>query len=215
MEFTNRTLRRGNGNHLVSDVFGVQWVNPDRIAAFVDIGANIGQASVRGRCAFPDARIVAVEPCPDTRKVLSRNLDGMNVEIHDTAIGNGQTLQLSRTRKGYLRIVRAEGSHPMETRTFHEFWNSLHLDPTRTFVKIDIEGCEAWMLEDPDDFSVLQALAALHLEYHPNFIRRIPNARVNTLRRFVKWGGQHFAHSHFIHFHHSTLLTIHPDCIRR
>lgn len=43
-------------------------------AVIVDLGANVGQAALYFRRRYPEARIVSVEPDPDTFALLQRNL---------------------------------------------------------------------------------------------------------------------------------------------
>ena len=58
---------------VLDEEYAVSGIDPETV---LDLGANIGIASAWFRGRYPAARIVAVEPDPDTFAKLERNLGG-------------------------------------------------------------------------------------------------------------------------------------------
>ncbi len=75
-------------------------LQPDTI---LDVGANIGIASIYLAARYPAARIYAFEPIPENFELLKRNIEGYgNIEAHPVALG---------TEDGELLIHYPSGSH--------------------------------------------------------------------------------------------------------
>jgi FkbM family methyltransferase len=58
------------------------------ITTIFDVGANTGQTSREARCAFPDARIYAFEPHPETFKRLQASAAKDGLLIYQLALGD-------------------------------------------------------------------------------------------------------------------------------
>jgi FkbM family methyltransferase len=54
----------------------------------IDAGANIGASALYFAYNLPDALIVAIEPDPDNFKLLSKNVEGLNVEPMQAALSS-------------------------------------------------------------------------------------------------------------------------------
>ena len=52
----------------------------------LDLGSHIGTSLLHFRAAYPNARIIGVEPNPETFKRLSKNAARLGVEVHQLAI---------------------------------------------------------------------------------------------------------------------------------
>jgi len=64
-------------------IYNIECANPKRI---VDLGANIGIASIFLALKYPNAHIDAYEPDPVTFEYLKRNTQGLNVTCYQKAI---------------------------------------------------------------------------------------------------------------------------------
>jgi FkbM family methyltransferase len=129
----------------------------------VDLGANIGLFGALILDQFPHATVVGVE------------VDPANADVHETAIAAnpGTDWKLIRgaaaTTAGRARFVlgtytTSRAARPQDQATEVETIDVLPLMGTADFVKIDIEGGEWAILEDPR-FRALQARAVV-VEYH-------------------------------------------------
>jgi FkbM family methyltransferase len=61
------------------------WGRP--ITTIFDVGANTGQTSRSARCAFPEARIYAFEPHPESFKQLQASAAINRLSVHQLALG--------------------------------------------------------------------------------------------------------------------------------
>jgi FkbM family methyltransferase len=122
------------------------WTAAGRTPLIIDAGANIGASAVWFADLFPAARISCFEPDQGNMALVRRNTQGLNVELHEAALGSrdgacrfvdpglgawgfrvdasagGETAMIGAS--GHVREKMAEGLMPF-------------------IAKIDIEGGEA------------------------------------------------------------------------
>ena len=96
------------------------WLPPRvRSANILDLGANVGQASLFFRTRFPGARILAVEPDPATFELLRRNVGAdPDIEILNCAVtaAPGPVRIISRRGRSWAStVVPASGAEPGTT----------------------------------------------------------------------------------------------------
>lgn len=148
--------RAGSGDaSIINDVLlrtrGEYWVpqevNPEVI---LDIGANIGTATLYFAHRFPDAKIYAFEPVPDNFALLEKNVKGLpNVTVLPIALGS---------QDGELEIALAYDQNfgsfsffsdpslatqkiPVQIRAVAPYFAELGIDRA-DLIKIDTEGAE-------------------------------------------------------------------------
>ena len=136
------------------------WV-PRELAprTVLDIGANIGLASVYYARLFPEARIYSFEPLPDNFRLLEKNIRGLeNVRAFNVGLGreNGQVLMNTSARPDnyggasmYGVDVDPGQSLTVEVRAAREMLDELGLDQI-DLIKIDTEGAEYDILTSID-----------------------------------------------------------------
>ena len=142
----------------------------------VDIGANIGAASLDLASCFPRLEVHAYEPNPSTMRMMSRNVEengfSKRIHVHGEAVGrdagefklrvNGSSVTATGYGYGQPAPQAIDVTVPM-----------IKLDEVlrRTggasiaFLKIDAEGAEADILEGASS-STLAAISRVVLEYH-------------------------------------------------
>jgi FkbM family methyltransferase len=115
----------------------------------LDIGANIGASAVWFSRAFPDARVIAVEPDPGNAEMCRRNIAGLrHVKLVEAAIGGspGMVSLANQADAWAVRTVRDAGGE-VPVRTIGELVAG-EGEAARLFIaKIDIEGFEADLFE--------------------------------------------------------------------
>jgi FkbM family methyltransferase len=142
----------------------------------VDIGANIGAATIDLASRFSNMEAYAYEPNPSTRNVLLRNIEqnqlAVRVHVYGDAIGrNAGEFRLmvdgsSVTATGYSKDPAAPNVTTIAVPMIGldavlQRVNGAHI----TFLKIDAEGAEADILEGASP-STLAAIGCVILEYH-------------------------------------------------
>lgn len=156
----------------------------DGINTVWDAGANCGATTVHLAHLYPQAMIHAFEPGARQRAILERNVVGLdNVEVHPIGLfdrdttatlyaGNEDTVTASIHR----RDVNTDASEEIELRAAGP-WAAEHEIGTIDLMKLDVEGCEAEVLESMTSF--LPGLKVLYVEYDSREARR----RIDDLLR--------------------------------
>lgn len=151
----------------------------------IDAGANIGLASYYARRSCKAARIVCIEPHPDTFKILERNMANpklAGIELHQAALAatEGEATLFFDTDAPLASSMdpRSGLDGLSETKV-----PCITLDPFLKegpvgLLKIDIEGAEADVLEAVAD--KLEEVENIFVEVHP-----IPGATPSLLTRVL------------------------------
>jgi FkbM family methyltransferase len=116
----------------------------------VDAGANIGASPVYFAAHFPEALVVAIEPELENFRLLSKNVEGLNVELVHGAIsssnGRARVVDAGEGPCGYRTeaVGEADRNGEIVPRTTIDTIYRSHPPPFFPFiVKVDIEGGEA------------------------------------------------------------------------
>ena len=135
----------------------------------LDLGANIGLASLYFKWRYPGSRITAYEADPDIYEVLKRNLQANGADdvdvvnaavwVHDEAVA----FDCEGADSGAVLDERSKASSRKSTVNARRLRNELNKDHF-DLVKVDIEGAELAVLEDCRD--VLSHVSTLIMEVH-------------------------------------------------
>lgn len=139
----------------------------------VDVGANIGLFSAFVLARYPDARIDAFEPDPDSARLLRRSLgafeaDGRLVLHEACATTRDGTIRFAHGLHQFSHVAHEPGDVAIEVPAVDAFSFLRDAD----FAKIDIEGGEWELLADPRmaDYGP----RSLVMEYHPRLCPEPP-----------------------------------------
>ncbi len=141
----------------------------------VDLGANIGLFAIYVNSINPGARILSVEPFPDTYQSLVNNVErlelGSRVTTRQLAISNLEgavRFDSSPDIPSYCRQIAKEDNSSQQievpSRTLDSFFNELEFDEI-DFVKVDIEGAEYDVFESASE-QTLRRSKRYGVEYH-------------------------------------------------
>lgn len=147
------------------------------VKTIVDIGANVGAASVMFAARYPNATIHACEPGPQPRGVLDRNVATLDrvrvypVGLHD----HDGTVPLYRSRWDPMSAsIGASAENQDEFDEIHlrnaAAWMDEQAIGPVDVLKIDTEGCELPILRCLADRATKAKL--VYLEYHSDDDRR-------------------------------------------
>jgi FkbM family methyltransferase len=147
----------------------------------IDLGGNIGLASLYFAARFPAAQIVAVEMMPENAARIKRlaDLNRLNIEVVNVAVGANEgtasvRLNQSHTRHSLevLRSANAEDRFGFTDQTAtvpitrlgslvkRLGWPSVDL------LKVDIEGAEKLLLDDVDGWSGLASNVLMEIHHN-------------------------------------------------
>lgn len=150
--------------------YGIEYV--------IDIGANIGMFSVRAAEELPDVkRIIAIEPTDKTIVDLWENIQNHTdkIFVEHCAIGIGDPLYLhkhnsvnpgSNTFKTAPNPKQVQKVESFRLRHFFEK-HEIPLD-SRFMIKVDCEGGEHFLMDDPDCREILEKCVLMCFEVHGN-----------------------------------------------
>jgi FkbM family methyltransferase len=166
------------------------YLPPDQASQsswFLDLGANIGFASVFMAKRTGIKHVIAVEPDADNARLLRRNLaqNHINAIVLEAAVGDRDgTATFVRSRESNLGHVGEGGDTPVELVSMATVLDHVSGDE-RVLMKIDIEGGERELFAG--DVSWLEHVMALTMEIHPAVA---DSPRIHTL---LTDAGFHFA----------------------
>lgn len=141
------------------------------INTIVDIGANVGAATVYFALNLPAARIFAFEPSPDCFTLLAANTAGLEqvkayryglfsedrtAELH---LGKGDSVTSSVGNS----IEAGRESVPVQLRAAADVFREHGIDEI-DILKLDTEGCELPILESIAEW--IPRIGVLYVEYH-------------------------------------------------
>lgn len=143
-------------------------LNIKDVKNILDLGANIGLSSILFSIKFPDSKIWAFEPDPETFSILSKNINQFqNIKIFNLAVSDLNTpISFFKNKKHNASsfIKREEGDQEIKINsiTLNDFIDSYNLDKI-DILKFDIEGGEFKVFRDFDNWeNVLSIVGEIH-----------------------------------------------------
>jgi len=138
----------------------------------VDLGANIGASAVWFAARYPGSRIAAFEPHPGNFRLLERNCQGLDVDLHRAAICGTPTAGIlidpGMGEWGYRLATSGttpSAGIPVDTIVLGEHLATRLVPPLEPFIlKIDIEGAEIGLFDHHQP--LLDRFPAIILEPH-------------------------------------------------
>jgi FkbM family methyltransferase len=138
----------------------------------IDVGSNIGLAILFFKRLYPASLVIGFEPDPHAFEALTRNITDNRLEgvqVRNEAVHGGSDCV-------YLYgDPKTPGSPQMSTRSERVGGRgravpatrlSNHISGTVDFLKLDVEGAEALVVEDLERAFRLQAIRRMAVEYH-------------------------------------------------
>lgn len=172
---TSVWLRPGTSDrNMFDDVFLDREYDVESVDAprtILDCGANVGYTSVFLANAFPQARIVAVEPEPSNYALLCRNIAPYrNVEALNVGVwvrsGRLSIENPQDVNSGFRLHESGDGAIP--TLTIPDLLARYEIERI-DMLKLDVEGAERELLQDPSADVWLGRTRRLVIELHERF----------------------------------------------
>jgi FkbM family methyltransferase len=141
------------------------------VRIIVDIGANVGAASLFFAINFPTADILAFEPSPDTYKLLSENLAAFpKIQTYELGLSDRdcevplflgkEDAVTNSIGRSYLNSSESVSVNLKDARSFLTGRGVDRID----ILKIDTEGCELPILRSL--IGLIPQTKVIYLEYH-------------------------------------------------
>lgn len=171
---------------------GINFI-PDTV---LDLGANVGIFSRYARTLWPNANIIAIEPDPKNQAVFEEHTP-KDIILLKTAIGSGQMYhchgavngahesylskglgynQLAFDELNKIGITEDSGIKPIMLTDLKPYIKG------KTVLKLDIEGNETVIFNDPDSMELLKTIdyIAIELHYFANDGEQLKGVRAKT-----------------------------------
>lgn len=154
----------------VTDVYRDVASNVQKCDTIVDLGANIGLASLYFADRYPSARIVAVEPFPENYEMLRSNLGGLirkgRAGTIRAAISNSSSeVKFALPEDGSFCEAQqsSDGEVSAPPINMDELIRQQNLEKI-DLLKVDIEGGEVELFKGPCRW--LERVRAIAIEFH-------------------------------------------------
>ncbi|MDJ1168124.1 FkbM family methyltransferase [Roseofilum sp. BLCC_M154] len=150
---------------VLNDTYGLRrFQNLENI---VDIGANIGIFSIHAATLFPQAKILAYEPCSETFDNLKKNVNPFNVQAYPYAVGQ-YTDKVNLSVQGDLTACYVakndnsslSSSQVCDMLSFQEIVD--YMNGKIQLLKLDCEGSEYEIIQSPSFNSVEYVVGEFH-----------------------------------------------------
>jgi len=190
----SRILMRGDYE---PELAKLAYDNLDPVKDAIDVGANVGFYTVMMANRLQGQRVLSIEPVPETREVLTRNLEInslSNVEVAAVAVGSNRgrgILSVSPNQPEYSSLgeITHPSMHdsktvdiPIPVDTIDSLVATYGLDVG--FIKLDIEGGELEALKGAKS-TLLQQRPAILMETAQSLLES-KGASVNQLLEFME-----------------------------
>lgn len=144
----------------------------EEVRTIVDLGANIGMASLAFHARYPKARLFAIEPLAANYRLLCRNTERIPeiVPVRAAVVGEPRrTVRMTTTARAWGNQLACEkfleDIEEVPARTVEELLDEHGLDWV-DILKVDIEGAEAELFARP---SFLARVGLVVIELHPPY----------------------------------------------
>ncbi|EDP94511.1 FkbM family methyltransferase [Kordia algicida OT-1] len=141
----------------------------DENGLFVDVGANVGHFSLLAS-GVSKAKTIAIEPIPNTYKKLLKNIHLNNLEdkVECLNIGLGEDKGELKFTKSFdvMNRVALENENVPTISVPIQKLDEVLKDKKPTFLKIDVEGFEYFVLKGADETLQKKSLKYILLEFN-------------------------------------------------
>ncbi len=153
----------------------------------VDCGSNIGISVLYFKTLYPQCRIIAFEPEPDTFSLLKANVTDNHlagVTAHCIALSDsdaGQTLYSNPDINGGLTMSLFHSTEKTEFKSVASKRLSSFITSEVDLLKVDVEGSEILIVQDLIDNNKIRLVREMIIEYHPTITNRSVESFVSLI----------------------------------
>lgn len=147
------------------DCYGIRRYFDNPPQTVLDIGCNVGFFSLYARVLFPQARIIAIEPCEKTLKLTRDNLSSLKVDIHLAGLSLDKKLSVVEGRDSGCNFTRGSDEGDVPGLSLRDMVSKWEIDPETCLMKVDCEGGEIALMDGQSD-DLLRQMKHITLETH-------------------------------------------------
>ena len=175
------------------------------VKTILDVGANIGAFTLAAREVFPTAKIISIEPDPETFQILKMNCQNdENISLHNLAVLGDEApetvrfFRMPRNSGGnYVADIRLEDEDAIRKvatlremievpcRPIHEILDGEDIESI-DLLKLDVEGSEVEIMIDLAEHGWLAKVRWVRLEWHDQSYVQ-PLQQLLSIHHKVSW----------------------------
>lgn len=201
-------LRGGHSDGLIFGqvIIDLQYNLPqiDQVRLIVDCGANVGFSALYFARRYPQAKILAIEPDPGNYAMLVRNTQSVAAirPIHAAVWPRKANLSIVDPARPHaaLRVTEGQGKGPGNIPTV-QLADIVAEHSSIDILKVDIEGSEKALFEDPSSPEWLSKTRVIYAELHDWMEPGSSRAFYQAITRFP-FSQQHQGEIIAIELHH-------------
>ncbi len=179
----------------LEEQYSITGIDPKLI---LDLGSNIGASIMFFRAQYPSARIIGLEPDPDTFQRLTATVAPLaNVNVYPWAAdGQSGHVGFVQSRKSWESAIARDGEAynvEVEAVSLRDIFARLGIEHV-DLLKLDIEGSEWSVFNDPDALAMCDTIVGeLHFDRPDQTVERAQQALSGfTLTTARSTGGMNF-----------------------
>jgi FkbM family methyltransferase len=153
----------------VEDIMRIRKFSHLDLDFVIDIGANIGIATIYAKILFPNAKIISLEPDPVSFKCLKKNTEFIkDICLEQKAFGDGGKCNINDRENTFLGKYTTESADgEIESLTLSEIFEKYDLSvKSKYFIKSDCEGAEKYFIGDPFSKNAIVESQLFFMEVH-------------------------------------------------
>jgi len=148
------------------DFYDFRKYKEGEFKAILDIGANVGFFSIFARMRHPQTPVFAVEPCFETRKMLSYNCKHLNINLFSFALGVENLKFMKYPNSGSHQFRKDAAGYAVDAKSLPEIMELIKQNGEDVFIKVDCEGGERALLDNPESDKIIRRCTQLSGEIH-------------------------------------------------
>jgi len=190
---------------IFKDIYGLRAAPKDSFNFIIDIGAHIGVFSTLSRFLHPNSTIIAIEPCKETYSYLQENVDMLDIQIENIALGDGSPLFFYDVKQitGNAFVKENTGDYSIPSIQLKDLFQKHNIKETdKYFLKIDCEGGEAVLIDDEKSEKIFREATQIGMEIHFPCLKYKQFEKLPTYEQYTKWINK-FKDTHYITYSHS------------
>ena len=197
-----------------TDMYGIRLFPKNSIKTILDLGANIGFCSVGFRFFQPNARIIAIEPDKNNYNMLVKNVENLEIETYNIALGNGKEFskqegRFAVTHKFTPETNAVEGAEKCQSLLLGDVIEKYKIELDRLFIKIDTEGAECFIFNHLPSEEIIRKSIGTSMETHNRICRTF------TVEETIKWAKDRFSTTHNIYSYSRNRTAAHLSIFKK
>lgn len=201
----DKNAYREFNNIVGKDIYKIRgfW-KQDAFDYVIDIGAHVGIFSMMSRVLFPSAKIVAVEPASEPFPYLYSTSQVFSFDVIMKALGDGSPLYYKKRSSSIDALfieLEENGAYEVESITLPEIFSKYEIDigKDRYLIKLDCEGGEQYLVDDPISEDILKNALQVSMEVHFKS-QATPFPFWPTWREIDRWIKDTFCYHHVAYY---------------